>query len=149
MKKFWVIVIVVACISGFTMCNKADVFPESSYDDRLSGGLATAFDETSKAFSHAVDGLNERDMEVHELGDAAFEQTFVSAPAPVNSGLGPVFNNVSCISCHHNDGKGTPTAGFQHIIDVIQNKYTRRRCKWWSIGCSWLWRTITGPGCVW
>jgi CxxC motif-containing protein (DUF1111 family) len=112
MKKFSVIIIVIISISGFTMCNKADVFPESQYDDRLSGGLATVFDETSKAFSHAVDGMNERDMEVHELGDAAFEQTFVSAPAPVNSGLGPVFNNVSCISCHHNDGKGTPTAGF-------------------------------------
>jgi CxxC motif-containing protein (DUF1111 family) len=59
-------------------------------------------------------GLNERDERVHETGDAAFEQTFVTAPAPVNSGLGPVFNNVSCISCHHNDGKGTPTAGFSN-----------------------------------
>ncbi|QEC69814.1 c-type cytochrome [Panacibacter ginsenosidivorans] len=112
MKKIWVIGIVVVSISGFTMCNKADVFPDAGYDERLSAGLATVFDETSKAFSHAVEGLSDRDMEVHELGDAAFEQTFVSAPAPVNSGLGPVFNNVSCISCHHNDGKGTPTAGF-------------------------------------
>jgi CxxC motif-containing protein (DUF1111 family) len=112
MKKIWVISVVIISISGFTMCNKADVFPDAGYDERLSGGLATVFDETSKSFSHAVEGLNDRDMEVHELGDAAFEQTFVSAPAPVNSGLGPVFNNVSCISCHHNDGKGTPTAGF-------------------------------------
>lgn len=112
MKKVWVISILLFSICGFTMCNKADVFPEFGYDERLSGGLATVFDETSKAFSHAVEGLNGRGMEVHELGDAAFEQTFVSAPAPVNSGLGPVFNNVSCISCHHNDGKGTPTAGF-------------------------------------
>ncbi|CAN5416915.1 di-heme oxidoredictase family protein [soil metagenome] len=112
MKKIWVFSVVVISICGFTMCNKANVFPDGGYDERLSGGFATVFDETSKAFSHAVDGLNERDQEVHDLGDAAFEQTFVSAPAPVNSGLGPVFNNVSCISCHHNDGKGTPTAGF-------------------------------------
>jgi CxxC motif-containing protein (DUF1111 family) len=42
----------------------------------------------------------------------AFEQTFVAAGAVKFGGLGPVFNNVSCISCHHNDGKGTPTAGF-------------------------------------
>jgi CxxC motif-containing protein (DUF1111 family) len=95
------------------MCNKAGVFDEAGYDERLSGGgLATAFDETSKAFGHEVEGLDTRQGEVHALGDAAFEQTFVSAPAPINSGLGPVFNNVSCISCHHNDGKGTPTAGF-------------------------------------
>jgi CxxC motif-containing protein (DUF1111 family) len=112
MKKILVISLISAFICVFTMCNKAGIFPGSGYDERLSGGMATVFDETSKAFTHAADGLNTRDERVHEIGDAAFEQTFVSAPAPVNSGLGPVFNNVSCISCHHNDGKGTPTAGF-------------------------------------
>lgn len=96
----------------FTMCNKADVFNELGFDERLSGGMATVFDETSKAFGHELPGMNERDNNVHGFGDAMFEQTFVSAPAPINSGLGPIFNNVSCISCHHNDGKGTPTAGF-------------------------------------
>lgn len=95
-----------------TMCRKAEPFEESGYDERLSGGLTTVFDETSGAFGHAMDGLGERDQTVHSRGDKAFEQTFVAAPAPVNSGLGPIFNNVSCISCHHNDGKGTPTAGF-------------------------------------
>ena len=96
----------------FVQCHKVEPFDESGYDERLSGGMATAFDETSGAFSHEIDGLNSRDAQVHEIGDAAFEQTFVTAPAPINSGLGPIFNNVSCISCHHNDGKGTPTAGF-------------------------------------
>ncbi len=94
------------------MCNKASMVDESAYDERLSGGSSTVFDATSKAFGHAFDGLNNRDAQVHELGDGAFGQTFVAAPALINSGLGPVFNNVSCISCHHNDGKGTPTAGF-------------------------------------
>lgn len=99
-------------IAVFTMCNKASLFPGSGYDNRLSGGFATVFDETSKAFSHSINGLSDHDEHIHELGDAAFEQTFVTAPAPVNSGLGAIFNNVSCISCHHNDGKGTPTLGF-------------------------------------
>lgn len=112
MRKFIVIAIMVLGIAMFTMCNKAGIFSEEGYDNRLSGGIATVFDETSKAFSHPIDGLNEHDLHIHELGDASFEQTFVSAPAPVNSGLGPIFNNVSCISCHHNDGKGTPTFGF-------------------------------------
>ena len=85
---------------------------EAYYDERLSGGSTTVFDETSKAFGHEFEGLSSRDAEFHEQGDAAFDQTFVAAPALINSGLGPVFNNVSCISCHHNDGKGTPTAGF-------------------------------------
>lgn len=112
MKKTIILSGFVAWIVLFTMCNKADSFKEDRYDDRLSGGMATVFDETSKAFGHNVDGLSEHDQFVHETGDAAFEKTFVTAPSPVNSGLGPVFNNVSCISCHHNDGKGTPTAGF-------------------------------------
>ncbi len=111
MKKYVAAGSVILFIVTGTMCNKADIFPDEGYDARLSGGMATVFDATSKAFSHEVPGLNENDALVHEIGDAAFEQTFVSAPAPVNSGLGPVFNNVSCISCHHNDGKGTPTAG--------------------------------------
>lgn len=94
------------------MCRKADTFNEKEYDPRLSGGAATVFDETSKAFGHMIDGMNANDQHAHEVGDKAIEQTFVTAPAPVNSGLGPVFSNVSCVSCHHNDGKGTPTAGF-------------------------------------
>lgn len=111
MKKIFILCFISGSVLALTQCNKASFFSEDGYDERLAGGKATVFDETSKAFTHAVAGLDGRQQIVHELGDAAFEQTFVSAPAPVNSGLGPVFNNVSCISCHHNDGKGTPTAG--------------------------------------
>lgn len=96
----------------FAMCRKAEEFPESGYDERLSGGSQTAFDATSRAFTHEFEGLSPNDFEAHEIGDAAFEQTFVTAPAPLNSGLGGAYNNVSCISCHHNDGKGVPNAGY-------------------------------------
>lgn len=99
------------CLFLLASCHKAEPFDESGYDERLSGGMATVFDETSGAFGHEIAGLSERDEAVHELGDVGFEQTFVTAPAPINSGLGPIFNNVSCVACHHNDGKGTPTAG--------------------------------------
>ena len=120
MKKLKILILCAAVVIVLIQCNKADVFPDDGYDTRLSGGAATVFDATSKAFTHPVDGLNTRDMHVHELGDASFEQSFVSAPAPVHSGLGPVFNNVSCISCHHNDGKGTPTAGFNNSSLLIR-----------------------------
>lgn len=93
------------------MCAKPAAFQEDEYDPRLSGGMATVFDETSKAFGHPVPGLNPYDQHIHDLGDKSVDQTFVTAPAPVNSGLGPIFNNVSCRSCHHNDGKGSPTTG--------------------------------------
>ena len=111
MKSWYVIIGFVLFILAFSMCNKASYFSEDGYDDRLSGGAATVFDETSKAFTHSINGLNDRDQRVHELGDKGFEQTFVASGSALFGGLGPVFNNVSCISCHHNDGKGTPTAG--------------------------------------
>ena len=98
-------------ILGLSRCRKAELFSENEYDERLSGGSQTTFDFTSKAFSHAFDGLTLFDDAVHELGDGQFEQSFVTAPAQFYGGLGPAFNNNSCISCHHNDGKGVPTAG--------------------------------------
>src|SRR5882757_553412 len=109
--KAYIVTAIILLPVIFIMCRKAESFPETDYDPRLSGGAATVFDETSKAFGHSIDGLNANDLHAHEVGDRAVEQTFVTAPAPVNSGLGPVFSNVSCVSCHHNDGKGSPTLG--------------------------------------
>src|ERR1700712_1573901 len=111
MKKVYVILGIVIFVFSFSMCHKADVFPEAGYDDRLSGGAATTFDATSKAFGDVVDGLNARDQKVHEIGDETLGQTFVAPPAIRFTGLGPVYNNVSCINCHRNDGEGLPTTG--------------------------------------
>ena len=51
-------------------------------------------------------GLDAGEMARFLSGDAAFEAVFVSAPAEVNSGLGPVFNQTSCAGCHGRDGRG-------------------------------------------
>ena len=111
MKKFSVVCCLLLIVFTGVLCRKAQPFPEESYDPRLSGGAATVFLSNSQAFGAEVPGLTGYDALMHELGDALFEQTFVSAPAPQFGGLGPLYNNVSCISCHHNDGKGTPTMG--------------------------------------
>ncbi|MDB5086306.1 MAG: thiol oxidoreductase [Mucilaginibacter sp.] len=92
-------------------CQKSKVFPEDQYDDRLSGGDETVFSATSQAFGNMFPGLKGYDTHVHELGDLVFNQSFVTAPAPIHSGLGAIFNNTSCTNCHHNDGIGLPTAG--------------------------------------
>ncbi len=112
MKKIVVAATLLSVALLASQCRKTTAtFPEAYYDPRLSGGAATVFDATSQAFGHAVPGMSAYDQYVHDVGDALFEQTFVSAPAPHFPGLGPLYNNVSCISCHHNDGKGTPTLG--------------------------------------
>src|SRR3954468_14405611 len=98
-------------IFAFAKCKKDNEYPRENYDEQLSGGTQTVFDATSTAFSNEFTGLTEYDALTHEIGDGAFEQSFVTAPSTINNGLGPAFNNVSCRSCHHNDGIGVPTAG--------------------------------------
>lgn len=111
MKKIKVIGALLLVVTVMVKCQKAAVLPDEDYNDQLSAGLQTVFDATSHAFSNMFTGMGSYDEHVHSLGDDVFSRSFVSAPAPVNSGLGPLYNNVSCISCHHNDGIGLPTAG--------------------------------------
>jgi CxxC motif-containing protein (DUF1111 family) len=74
----------------------------------FAGGDTTIFSATSNAFSTPAPNLSPEDLDRHLEGDAAFEAVFVTAPAIVNSGLGPVFNDSSCVACHPRDGRGRP-----------------------------------------
>lgn len=107
--KILAILVVVAVI---TACRKAADWQPADDDDVLAGGALTVFDEGSGAFTHSFNSLIEPLTQTHAIGDAAFENTFVASPAPIRPGLGPVFNNVSCASCHVADGRGkAPDAG--------------------------------------
>jgi CxxC motif-containing protein (DUF1111 family) len=70
-----------------------------------AGGETTVFQESSFSFSTPASNLSGSNLEQHFSGDAAFEQSFVTPPALTNQGLGPIFNNNSCISCHPKDGR--------------------------------------------
>jgi CxxC motif-containing protein (DUF1111 family) len=80
--------------------------PAAAVDKRLSGGDTTVFTSTSTAFETPAPNLAGERLQRHLEGDVAFEDVFVTAPAPVNSGLGPIFNNNACIRCHPRDGRG-------------------------------------------
>ncbi len=77
-------------------------------NNELSGGDTTIFDQSSFAFDNPAPNLDDEGEARHIIGDNEFEQTFVTAPAIVNSGLGPAFNNTSCAGCHPKDGRGEP-----------------------------------------
>ena len=80
--------------------------PDAAY---YAGGATTVFDETSSAFEFPCSNLGAA-VEAHAAGDRIFEATFVTAPAPINAGLGPAFNQSSCASCHGRNGRaGQPT----------------------------------------
>ncbi|HMI07137.1 MAG TPA: di-heme oxidoredictase family protein [Flavobacterium sp.] len=105
---------------GFALASCSDndgdelyVDPNVDLSERLyAGGETTIFSATSISFRTPAPNLSAADLEAHIIGDALFENVYVSAPANVNQGLGPIFNNSSCISCHPNDGR----AGFPDNI---------------------------------
>jgi CxxC motif-containing protein (DUF1111 family) len=77
----------------------------------LAGGETTIFNRTSSAYGQPMMGLSPQELNKHLEGDAAFAAVFVTKPAPVNPGLGPLFNNASCAGCHIRDGRGLPDKG--------------------------------------
>ena len=92
------------------------IYPEelpSLVDRTYAGGLTTVFSENSLAYSVPATNLSATQEEQHSLGDALFEATFITPPAINNPGLGPIFNNSSCISCHPRDGR----APFPTLLD--------------------------------
>lgn len=93
--------------------------PDTGADKRLAGGDTTVFTATSTAFETPAPNLKGERLERHLAGDVAFEDVFVTAPSPVNSGLGPVFNNSACVRCHPRDGRGRAAAPGQAFESVF------------------------------
>lgn len=77
----------------------------------LAGGDTTVVDRTSNAFSFPATNLTAELLAMHLEGDVEFEASFVSPPAVINPGLGPLFNNNACAKCHLRDGRGLAVAG--------------------------------------
>lgn len=88
--------------------------PETVYPDYaralLLGGNATAENasDSGHGFSTPIPTLTEEELTRHLTGDTHFETSFTTAPNdahPELDGLGPVFNNQDCNSCHQRDGR--------------------------------------------
>ena len=73
----------------------------------VAGGLTACDQLTTVApadgdvFDAPVEGLTPSELAAFARGDAEFGRQF----AP-NTGLGPIFNDVSCATCHSGDGRG-------------------------------------------
>ncbi|MBP0021447.1 MAG: c-type cytochrome [Cyanobacteria bacterium SBLK] len=87
----------------------------------LAGGETTVFNRSSRAYEQPSVGLNEEEEERHFQGDLAFDAVFVTPPAHINPGLGPLFNNASCTGCHIRNGRGLPEKG-QLLVRVSDGR---------------------------
>ncbi len=94
--------------------NNDDDLPDI-IEGEMAGGETTIYMQSSKAFSTPAPNLSGANLEKHLDGDVAFEAIFVSGNSPVNGGLGPVFNNNSCIGCHISDGRAAPPANINDM----------------------------------
>ena len=104
-------IVLAGCLLLLPGCNHNPSFapankPSDSDNEMLSAGQNTIFSSSGSAFGSHFPGLNPLQDALFSTGDGNFSATFVTAPAPLNPGLGPVYNNVSCVSCHASDGRG-------------------------------------------
>jgi len=111
---FLLLIIIFLCVS----CRKARV-REFENQEWFSGGSQTVFLSGVNSYAQPFPTLSPYYKRLHEIGDIVFESTFISSPAPKNPGLGPVFNNVSCVSCHINDGRGKATVEGQGLSATL------------------------------
>ncbi|MEE3716066.1 di-heme oxidoredictase family protein [Tumidithrix elongata RA019] len=109
-KSLLVLVISAAIAIGIQTWLDAQKSPQLN-DDPLSGGQTSIVNRTSRAFDNPAANLTELEKDKHAEANATFNDVFVSAPADVNPGLGPLFNNTSCNGCHLQNGRGMPVIG--------------------------------------
>jgi CxxC motif-containing protein (DUF1111 family) len=118
-KRIAIAASIIVIVSVFSACHEPKEWEEQdNYDEWFSGGKQTVFDQGASAFTHGFPVMDARDGLVHEAGDLAFEATFVSGGS-VRPGLGPVYNSVSCISCHIADGRGTPIGPGTEMVSLL------------------------------
>ena len=101
-----------ATLLFLSACGSEDTISPVPDETRpLSGGQATVFDASSQAFEMPIPTLSANELDRFLSGDASFEQIFVTPPAEVNPGAGPVFSHTSCVGCHLRDGRGRGAFG--------------------------------------
>jgi len=93
---------VVLCIA----CNEDDPVVPIQPESVLAGGETTIFSTGPDAFTFPLANLDEAGLSRHFIADGIFGQQFVSAPASQFGGIGPLFNQNSCESCHLRNGRG-------------------------------------------
>ena len=80
-------------------------------DSNFPGGTATSsLIHGSNVFSQPSASLSTEDAFKFRIGDGFFRKRWIPAPASAkgSDGLGPLFNAISCQSCHIKDGRGAP-----------------------------------------
>jgi len=79
--------------------------PQIDEQEYYAGGSTTTFGVYSQIFQQPATNLTVAEQALHFTADANFEASFVTAPAIIQGGLGPLFNQSACSSCHIRNGR--------------------------------------------
>ena len=114
----------VVVLSALSSCRQDDNPPAASAEagEQYSGGdQATTFDFGENAFGVQARGLSSEQDGFFVTGNSFFRSNWVTAPASVQSldGLGPIFNAVSCGSCHFKDGRAKPPGSQDEALNGL------------------------------
>ncbi|MDP7593345.1 MAG: di-heme oxidoredictase family protein [Litorilituus sp.] len=106
----------------FTGYGDADMsYLDKELPASLSAGDLTHFHSKEKAFEQEAPNLSWGLSAAFDRGDGIFERPYAPAQRPGFSynadGLGPIFNQASCESCHLGDGRAKPPAGPNEILN--------------------------------
>jgi CxxC motif-containing protein (DUF1111 family) len=73
-------------------------------------GKSSALPPSGETFLEPMPNLSPENLTRFRNGIFGFRQVFIPAPSQfgINDGLGPLYNNHSCFSCHRNGGRGRP-----------------------------------------
>lgn len=102
MKKvfYFIPFIVATCIVG---CKPEQLTPPE--EDINLGGETSVSGSFILMFQQPAANLSSTEISRHFDSDGVFGAKFVTAPSTINSGLGPLFNQNSCESCHLGNGR--------------------------------------------
>jgi CxxC motif-containing protein (DUF1111 family) len=118
MRAFGLIALAAICISSAALADAPPLFNPS---EARPGGAATVdipADDVSAAFARAAANLPDTERARFNDGARLFYTRWIAgpAPAPALTGVGPLYNALSCEQCHRNDGRGRPP-GVRHEGD--------------------------------
>ena len=102
MKYLFVFLLLTFVWSGCT--DNEPVVPVPDEDIQL-GGETSINNVFIKIFEQPAPNLSAVEKDLHFKADAAFGAIYVTAPSTIQSGLGPLFNQNSCESCHLGNGR--------------------------------------------
>jgi CxxC motif-containing protein (DUF1111 family) len=86
------------------------VFAVVAFSLAACSDLLTSAPDPGDVFDGPVDGLSPAELSAFIRGDEEFGRRFSAS-----TGLGPIFNDVSCAACHSGDGRGRPENALMRI----------------------------------